>query len=55
MDDTLKDLIITEVRENRKEISKLRNEITGLKVKFGMIATIFGIVGSFVTRWISHL
>lgn len=58
MDDMTK-LILDEVKENRKEISKLRAEtmkemggmrtdVTSLKVKFGMIAVIFGFLGGFI-------
>jgi len=47
MDDITK-MILTEIKENRKEVSRLREDVTSLKVKFGMIAVIFGFLGGFI-------
>lgn len=47
MDDITK-MILDEIKENRKEVSRLREDVTSLKVKFGMIAVVFGFLGGFI-------
>jgi len=46
MSDKVQDIILHEVRLNRKEIHDLREDVVSLKVKFGIIAIVFGFVGS---------
>ncbi len=47
MDDITK-LILDEIKENRKQVQGLREDVTSLKVKFGMIAVVFGFLGGFI-------
>ena len=51
----MQDLILKEIRTNRKEITQLRIDVTTLKVKFGMIAVVFGFVGSLIKPLLAYM
>jgi len=46
MDKDFKDIVLFEIRQNRKEIAKVKILANSLKIKFGMIAIVFGFIGS---------
>jgi hypothetical protein len=52
MDDKLTQLILDEIKENRREVRRLREDVTSLKVKFGMIAVGFGFIGGFIKPFV---
>ena len=57
MDKDVQDIILYELRELRKEVTKIDTTVTTLKVKFGVMAAIFGVVGGSIKPmlvWLSH-
>ena len=55
MDDKVFKLLVDEIRENRKELKDLRETVTGLKIKFGIIAGIFGLIGGKLSSLLGFL
>lgn len=47
-DKRMEDLLIAEIRLMRKDIADLTVTVTTLKVKWGMLAIVFGFVGSLI-------
>lgn len=43
--DQMTDLLLEEIRQNRKEIQELRKEVWALKARFMLIAVTMGIAG----------
>lgn len=51
MQDKTQEILLYEIRELRKDVKELQKITTGLKVKFGTIAVIFGVIGSFIQKY----
>lgn len=49
------DLILDEIRENRREIKELRKEVWTLKTKFAVIALTMGIAGGKAGHFLSNV
>lgn len=47
-DKRMEDLLIDEIRLMRKDIANLTITVTTLKVKWGMLAVVFGFAGSLI-------
>lgn len=53
MDKDFKDIVLYEIRENRKAITEVENKVNGLKVIVGSVGAFFGMVGALATKFIA--
>lgn len=49
------DLLIEEIRQNRKEIKELRKEVWSLKSRFAIIAITMGLAGGKISAFLPFL
>jgi len=54
-DDKVIDIILAEVRLNRKEIKELRRDISVLRARFAIIAVLMGLAGGKVSTLLPFL
>ncbi|MDH3324057.1 MAG: hypothetical protein OEL89_00300 [Candidatus Peregrinibacteria bacterium] len=52
MDNELKEILLYEIRQNRKFIAELQISVTTIKTKIGTASLLFGVLGSIIVQMV---